>query len=92
MGEQEPASSVRGAGRVGFTAGQKLIGRPLKRLGFSLQANAKTREATSPPDRNVQFEHINAEVKAFQAAGEPVISVDTKKKEKTCWRLQEWRP
>jgi len=65
----------------GFTAGQKLVGRLLKRLGFSLQANAKTREGTSHPDRNAQFEHINAEVKAFQAAGEPVISVDTKKKE-----------
>ena len=65
----------------GFTAGQKLVGRLLGRLGFSLQANAKTREGTSHPDRNAQFEHINAEVKAFQAAGEPVISVDAKKKE-----------
>jgi len=65
---------------LGFSAGQKLVGRLLKRLGFSLQANAKTREGTSHPDRNAQFEHINAEVKAFQAAGEPVISVDTKKK------------
>ncbi len=65
----------------GFIAGQKLVGRLLKRLGFSLQANAKTREGASHPDRNAQFEHINAEVKAFQAAGEPVISVDTKKKE-----------
>src|SRR6185437_15412367 len=66
---------------LGFSAGQKLVGRLLKRLGFSLQANAKTREGTSHPDRNAQFEHINAEVKAFQAAGEPFISVDTKKKE-----------
>jgi len=66
---------------LGFIAGQKLVGRLLKRLGFSLQANAKTREGTSHPDRNAQFEHINTEVKAFQAAGEPAISVDTKKKE-----------
>jgi len=66
---------------LGFTAGQKLIGRLLKRLGFSLQANSKTREGTNHPDRNAQFEHINAAVKAFQTAGEPVISVDTKKKE-----------
>jgi hypothetical protein len=89
---------------LGFSAGQKLVGRLLKRLGFSLQANAKTREGASHPDRNAQFEHINAEVKktregashpdrnaqfehinaevkVFQAAGEPVISVDTKKKE-----------
>ena len=65
----------------GFTAGQKLVGRLLKRLGFSLQANAKTREGAGHPDRNAQFEHINAQVNAFQAAGEPAISVDTKKKE-----------
>jgi hypothetical protein len=65
----------------GFIAGQKLVGRLLKSLNFSLQANSKTREGTSHPDRNAQFEHINAEVKAFQAAGQPVISVDTKKKE-----------
>jgi len=65
----------------GFTAGQKLVGRLLKRLGFSLQANSKTREGGQHPDRNAQFEHINAEVAAFQAAGDPVISVDTKKKE-----------
>jgi len=64
-----------------FIAGQKLVGRLLHRLGFSLQANAKTREGTNHPDRNAQFEHINAEVKVFQATGEPVISVDTKKKE-----------
>jgi hypothetical protein len=68
-------------GERGFIAGQKLVGRLLRRLGFSLQANAKTREGSSHPDRNAQFEHINAQVTAFQAAGEPAISVDTKKKE-----------
>src|SRR6185437_4722465 len=52
---------------LGFSAGQKLVGRLLKRLGFSLQANAKTREGTGHPDRNAQFEHINAEVKALGA-------------------------
>ena len=67
--------------RQGFTAGQKLVGRLLKRLGFSLQANRKIREGSSHPDRNAQFAHINAAVTAFQAAGQPVISVDTKKKE-----------
>ena len=46
-----------------------------------VQANSTTREGASHPDRNAQFEHINAEVKAFQATGEPAISVDTKKKE-----------
>ena len=61
------------------TTAEKLVGR-LLRL-FSLQANSKTREGTSHPDRNDQFEHINAQVAAFQAAGEPAISVDTKKKE-----------
>ena len=65
----------------GFAAGQKLVGRLLHRLGFSLQANRKTREGVSHPDRDAQFEHINAAVKEFQAAGEPAISVDTKKKE-----------
>jgi len=67
--------------KLGFVAGQKLVGRLLRRLGFSLQANAKTREGSSDPDRNAQFEHINAQVKTFQTAGDPVISVDTKKKE-----------
>jgi Rhodopirellula transposase DDE domain len=65
----------------GFAVSQKLVGRLLRRLGFSLQANCKTREGASHPDRNAQFEYINAEVKTFQASGEPAISVDTKKKE-----------
>jgi transposase len=65
----------------GFTASQKLVGRLLRRLGFSLQANRKISEGTSHPDRNAQFEHINMLVNAFQAAGQPAISVDTKKKE-----------
>jgi hypothetical protein len=66
---------------LGFTVGQKLVGRLLRRLGFSLQANSKTREGTNHPDRNAQFEYINARINAFQAAGQPTISVDTKKKE-----------
>lgn len=65
----------------GFTASQKLVGRLLRRLGFSLQANRKTREGTSHPGRNAQFEYINARIDAFQVAGQPTISVDTKKKE-----------
>jgi len=65
----------------GFTASQKLVGRLLRRLGFSLQANSKTREGASHPDRNAQFDYINTQIKAFQAAGQPTISVDTKKKE-----------
>jgi len=53
----------------------------LKRAGYSLQANRKTREGSSHPDRNAQFEHINKQVLAFQKQNQPVISVDTKKKE-----------
>ena len=65
----------------GFAAGQKLVGRLLRHLGFGLQANRKTREGVGHPDRDARFEHTNAAVKEFQAAGEPAISVDTKKKE-----------
>ena len=72
---------VRALAERGYSVGQKLVGRLLRRLGFSLQANSKTREGTHQPDRNEQFEYINAQVQAFQAEGEPAISVDTKKKE-----------
>jgi len=53
----------------------------LTRLGFSRQANRKADEGSKHPDRNAQFEHINAKIVAAQRAGQPVISVDTKKKE-----------
>ena len=53
----------------------------LKQSGYSLQANRKTREGSSHPDRNAQFEYISRRVSAFHRRGEPVISVDTKKKE-----------
>ena len=67
----------------------------LRRLGYSLQGNRKAREGTNHPDRDAQFRHINETVKAAIAATEPVISVDTKKKElvgdfKNQGR--EWRP
>ena len=63
--------------------------------GYSLQANQKTREGTRHPDRNAQFEYINTQVKRQLTAGQPAISVDTKKKEligdfKNAGR--EWRP
>jgi hypothetical protein len=67
--------------RQGFEVSQKLVGLLLRELEYSCQANRKTREGTSHPDRNAQFEHINATVKAAIAAGAPAISVDTKKKE-----------
>ena len=53
----------------------------LKQNGYSLQANRKSREGSSHPDRNAQFEYINRQVKAFQKRQQPVVSVDTKKKE-----------
>ena len=67
----------------------------LRGLGYSLQANQKTREGARHPDRDAQFGHINETVGAAIGAGEPVISVDTKKKEligdfKNAGR--EWRP
>ena len=52
----------------------------LKAAGYSLQANRKTREGSSHEDRNAQFEHINRRVLRFQKQGEPVVSIDTKKK------------
>jgi hypothetical protein len=66
---------------LGFAVSQKLVGQLLHKLGYSCQANRKTREGTQHPDRNAQFEYVNAAVKAALAAGEPAISVDTKKKE-----------
>lgn len=67
----------------------------LKESGFSLQANRKMREGSSHPDRNAQFEYINGQVMAFQRRSQPVVSVDTKKKElvgefKNAG--QEWQP
>ena len=53
----------------------------LQESGYSLQANRKTREGSGHPDRNAQFEHIARRAKQFQQRGQPVISVDTKKKE-----------
>jgi hypothetical protein len=59
----------------------RTVARLLKKNGYSLQANRKMREGASHPDRNAQFEYINRQVLAFQKQQQPVISVDTKKKE-----------
>ena len=56
------------------------VKRLLPTLGYSRQSNRKADEGSKHPDRNAQFEHINAKALAAQAAGQPVISVDTKKK------------
>jgi hypothetical protein len=65
----------------GHQISHTVVGELLKRQKFSLQANSKTHEGGDHPDRDVQFTHINQSVKAALAAQQPVISVDTKKKE-----------
>jgi hypothetical protein len=65
----------------GHAVSPRTINTLLARLGYSLQSNRKTREGGKHPDRNAQFEHINAKVESFLGAGQPVVSVDTKKKE-----------
>jgi hypothetical protein len=67
--------------RQGHPVGAWTVGHLLKQAGYSLQSNGKTKEGGSHPDRNAQFEYINATVQQFQHRGQPVISVDTKKKE-----------
>jgi transposase len=81
--------------RLGHTTSHRIVATLLHDLGYSLQANRKTLEGTSHPDRDAQFAYINAKVQAALQAGEPVISVDAKKKElvgdfKNAGR--EWHP
>ncbi len=79
------AKSVRqiagGLREMGHEAHFTSVAMLLRALGYSLQANVKTREGASHPDRDAQFAHINQTARAAVAAGWPVISVDTKKKE-----------
>jgi hypothetical protein len=72
------ASALRGMGHV---VSANTVRRLLRRLGFSRQGNRKANEGRGHPDRDAQFEHINRQALEFQEAGQPVISVDTKKKE-----------
>jgi len=65
----------------GHPASHQLVAELLAGAGYSLQANRKTREGTNHPDRDEQFRYINRQVRRLQADGQPVISVDTKKKE-----------
>jgi DNA-binding transcriptional regulator YdaS (Cro superfamily) len=67
--------------RHGHPVSAPTVGRLLREQGFSLQANVKTLEGKQHPDRDAQFRYINEQVKAHQAVGQPVISVDAKKKE-----------
>lgn len=82
-------------GGLGHRISRNVVGELLHGLGYSLQANRKTQEGAHHPDRDAQFNYINDRVKAALGAGEPAISVDTKKKElvgdfKNGGR--EWRP
>ena len=65
----------------GHTVSHVVVGKLLKQQDYSLQGNVKVLEGNQSPDRNAQFEHINASVAAALQANQPVISVDTKKKE-----------
>lgn len=67
--------------KLGYSASSRLVGALLHGMGYSLQGNCKTIEGKQHPDRNAQFEHINTRVMAEMCAAQPVISVDTKKKE-----------
>jgi transposase len=93
------AKSVRALARAlrekGHRVSHETVAKLLRDLGYSLQSNRKALEGASHPDRDAQFEHINASVAAAQAQGQPTVSVDTKKKEliggfKNAGR--EWRP
>jgi Rhodopirellula transposase DDE domain len=80
---------------MGHQVGPQKVSELLHDMDYSLQGTRKTREGTEHPDRNEQFQHINAQARAFQRAGEPVVSVDTKKKELVgdfANGGKEWRP
>lgn len=79
----------------GHTVGRQKVAGLLSELGYSLQANRKTKEGADNPDRDAQFNYINEQVAEFLQSSQPVISVDTKKKElvgdfKNAG--QEWQP
>jgi len=67
--------------KQGHQVSATTVGQLLHEMDYSLRALRKEREGTEHPDRNAQFEHINEQVQAFQERGQPVVSVDTKKKE-----------
>jgi hypothetical protein len=67
--------------RLGHRVSANTVATLLKGLNYSLQANKKTKEGSSHPDRNAQFEHLNKRVQETILAGNPALSVDTKKKE-----------
>jgi hypothetical protein len=81
--------------RMGHQVSYQTVATLLEEMDYSLQANRKTKEGANHPDRDAQFEHINQQVLAFQKRRQPVISVDTKKRELIGdfkQRGREWRP
>ena len=68
-------------GTRGHLVSHQTVARLLTETGYNLQANRKTQEGKDHPDRDAQFQHINRKVRSFQRHGQPVVSVDTKKKE-----------
>jgi hypothetical protein len=72
------ATTLQGMGHI---VSRQLVAELLAAAGYSLQANRKTREGPAHPDRDAQFRYINQQVRRGQAARQPVVSVDTKKKE-----------
>ena len=81
--------------RMKHSVSHQVVANLLHELGYSLQGNRKTKEGSKHPDRNAQFEHLNGKVKWCLGRRQPVISVDTKKKELVgdfSNKGQEWRP
>lgn len=81
--------------KQGHQLSRQKVAELLKALGYSLQGTRKVKEGSSNPARDAQFNYINERVKAFQRRGQPVISIDTKKKEligEFQNKGREWRP
>jgi DDE family transposase len=86
---------AKGLAGKGFRVGRTTVSRLLKQAGYRLQATFKTKEGAQHPDRDAQFGHINDTAGQFLAAGDPVVSMDAKKKElvgEYAARGREWRP
>jgi transposase len=75
------AKLAEGLRSRGHSVSERTVNRLLHDLGYSLQGNRKTIEGKDHPDRDAQFQYINRRVRAFQRQGQPVVSVDTRKKE-----------
>jgi hypothetical protein len=89
------AQLTKGLYAKGFTVSKKTVARLLKQAGYRLQAVFKTKEGAGHPDRDAQFGHINTLAAVFLDAGNPVISIDTKKKElvgEYANSGREWQP